>query len=62
VVRAPGAAVIMNFTDKELGLISDSITWELELVLPSECARAQMLRELQSRIESYRCETRKGSV
>ena len=52
----------MNFTDEELGLISDSIAWELDLVLPSECARAQMLRELRSRIESYRCETRKGSV
>jgi len=54
--------VIMNFTDKELELISDSITWELDLVLPSECARAQMLRELRWRIASYLSGTRKGSV
>ena len=47
----------MNFNSKDLGLISDAIEWELEL-LPmhqqNPCSpRATRLRHIQARIESF---------
>ena len=46
----------MNFTDHELELLFDSITWELNFLESSgwhESPRYQILTELQARIQSF---------
>ena len=46
----------MTFTDHELELLVDSITWELDFLESSgwhECPRYQTLTELQDRIERF---------
>jgi len=47
----------MKFNSKDLGLISDAITWELELLPMHQESphgpRATRLRDIQARIESY---------
>ena len=46
----------MTFTDHELELLVDSITWELDFLESSgwqESSRHQTLTELQARIEQF---------
>jgi hypothetical protein len=47
----------MNFTDYELELLIDSISWELEMLEQSKwnkCKRSQILSDLRTRIYMYR--------
>lgn len=47
----------MNFTDHELELLIDSISWELEMLNQfkwDKCKRAQILSDLRTRIYMYR--------
>ena len=46
----------MTFTDHELELLVDSITWELDFLESSgwhDSSRHQILTELQARIQSF---------
>lgn len=46
----------MTFTNHELELLVDSITWELDFLESSgwhNCSRHQILTELQTRIQSF---------